>query len=83
MVRKLVLLAVVCVAVAAWAPGAGADYTRESTGSPAYLESSAGTEFVPEGNWSGTDWQLSQPMETGAVPQTVSEEAWMREYGAD
>jgi hypothetical protein len=27
-------------------------------------------EFVPEGNWSGTDWQISGPAETGNLPDT-------------
>ena len=30
--------------------------------------SSAGQEFVPEDNWSGTDWQARGPVETGAIP---------------
>ena len=40
-------------------------------------------EFVPEGNWAGTDWQDREAVETGAVPVMVSEEPWMREYGND
>jgi hypothetical protein len=40
-------------------------------------------EFVPEGNWSGTDWQARGPVETGAIPVTASEESWMKDYGND
>jgi hypothetical protein len=40
-------------------------------------------EFVPEGNWSGNDWQIMEPVETGGIPPTVSGESWMREYGTD
>jgi len=29
----------------------------------------SGEEFVPEGNYSGTDWQLGGPVETGSVPE--------------
>jgi hypothetical protein len=44
---------------------------------------SGSQEFVPEGNWSGTDWQARGPVETGAIPGTVSEESWMKDYGND
>jgi hypothetical protein len=44
---------------------------------------SDGQEIVPEGNWSGTDWQIREPVETGAIPVTVSEESWMKDYGND
>ena len=40
-------------------------------------------EFVPEDNWSGTDWQTRGPVETGAIPVTASEESWMKVYGND
>ena len=33
---------------------------------------SAGQEFVPEGNWSGTDWQTRGPVDTGAMPEMGS-----------
>lgn len=26
-------------------------------------------EFVPEGNYAGTDWQVTGPLETGGLPQ--------------
>ena len=29
-------------------------------------------EFVPEGNWSGTDWQAREPVETGSLPDEMS-----------
>ena len=44
---------------------------------------SAGQEFVPEDNWSGTDWQPRGPVETGAIPGAVFEESWMKDYGND
>ena len=40
-------------------------------------------EFVPEGNWAGTDWQTGGPIEIVAIPVMVSEESWMRGYGND
>ena len=45
--------------------------------------SSAGQEFVPEDNWSGTDWQTRGPVETGAIPGVAVEESWMKDYGND
>ena len=44
---------------------------------------SAGQEFVPEDNWSGTDWQTRGPVETGAIPGAAVEESWMKDYGID
>ena len=44
---------------------------------------SAGKEFVPEDNWSGTDWQARGPVETGAIPGVAVEESWMKDYGND
>jgi hypothetical protein len=44
---------------------------------------SAGEEFVPEDNWSGTDWQTRGPVETGAIPGADFEESWMKDYGND
>jgi hypothetical protein len=40
-------------------------------------------EFVPEDNWSGTDWQTRGPVETGAIPGAAVEESWMKDYGND
>ena len=44
---------------------------------------STGQEFVPENNWSGTDWQTRGPVETGAIPGAAVEESWMKDYGND
>jgi hypothetical protein len=44
---------------------------------------SAGQEFVPEDNWSGTDWQTRGPVETGAIPGAVFEDSSMKDYGND
>ena len=44
---------------------------------------SADQEFVPEDNWSGTDWQTRGPVDTGAIPVMASEESWMKDYGKD
>jgi len=44
---------------------------------------SADQEFVPEDNFSGTDWQARGPAETGAIPGVVFEGSWMKEYGND
>jgi len=32
---------------------------------------------------SAVDMQLENPLETGAIPATGSEESWMKEYGHD
>jgi hypothetical protein len=45
--------------------------------------SSAGQDFVPEDNWSGSDWQTRGPVETGAIPGAAVEESWMKDYGND
>ena len=45
--------------------------------------SSANQEFVPEDNWSGSDWQTRGPVETGAIPGAAVEESWMKDYGND
>jgi hypothetical protein len=44
---------------------------------------SFGEGLVPEDNWSGTDWQTRGPVGTGAIPETVFEERWMKDYGND
>ena len=48
-----------------------------------YIDVGQDVEFVPEGNYAGTDWQVRGPVETGAIPVMVSEESWMKEYGND
>jgi len=40
-------------------------------------------ELVPEDNYSGTDWQMREPVETGAIPGAAVEASWMKEYGND
>jgi len=70
------------------------DYTADGTPSPdvAHVRGAvdAGSlpgdsiqEFVPEDNWSGTDWQTRGPVETVAIPVMVSGESWMKDYGND
>ena len=44
---------------------------------------STGQEFVPEENYSGTDWQMREPVETGAIPGAAVEESWIKDYGND
>ena len=44
---------------------------------------STGQEFVPEDNYSGTDWQMREPVGTGAIPGAAVEESWMKDYGND
>jgi hypothetical protein len=44
---------------------------------------STGQEIVPEDNYSGTDWQMREPVETGAIPGAAVEESWMKDYGND
>lgn len=62
------------------------EYPNEETATLAADDiqlSSAGQEFVPEDNWSGTDWQTRGPVETGAIPGAAVEESWMKDYGND
>ena len=40
-------------------------------------------EFIPEDNYSGTDWQMREPVESGAIPGAAVEESWMKDYGND
>lgn len=40
-------------------------------------------EFVPESNYSGTDWQAIGPVEADVFPVMVPEEPWVKEYGQD
>lgn len=59
--------------------------SSHATNSPAddMQPASEAQEFVPEGNWSGTDWQTRGPVETGAIPVTAFEESWMKDYAND
>jgi hypothetical protein len=80
--RKSILIFAVVGFIGALAGGAMADSLGESPQSEQVLLSSLAQEFVPEGNFAGTDWQISHPVETVAIP-VVSEESWMKEYGND
>jgi hypothetical protein len=71
------------VFVGALTGGAMADILGESPQIEQVLLSSVAQEFVPEGNWSGTDWQASYLVETVAIPVMVSEESWLKDYGND
>lgn len=81
--RKAILILAVGAFVGALAGGAMADILGESSQSEQVLLSSVAQEFVPEGNWAGTDWQKRDPVETVAIPVMVSEESWMKDYGND
>ena len=60
-----------------------ADILVESPRSAQVLLASVAQEFVPEGNFAGTDWQTSYLVEPAAIPVMVSEESWMKDYGND
>ena len=60
-----------------------ADILGESSHGEQVLLASATQEFVPEGNWAGTDWQVSYLVKDAAIPVIVSEESWMKDYGND
>ena len=81
--RKSILILTVGAFVGALAGGAMADVLGEPPQSEHVLLSSVSQEFVPEGNWAGTDWQVSNLAETVAIPVMVSEESWMKDYGND
>ena len=55
---------------------------EHGSSSSSYMET-ASQEFVPEDNWSGTDWQTRGPVEAGAIPGAAVEESWMKDYGND
>ncbi len=81
--KKTILMLAVCAFVGALAGGAMADILGESSQSEQVLLASVTEEFVPEGNWAGTDWQGSYLVENVAIPVLVSEESWMKDYGND
>ena len=81
--RKTILMLAAGAFVGALAGGALADILGESSQSEQVLLASVTEEFVPEGNYAGTNWQESGPVETVAIPVMVSEESWMKEYGND
>ena len=61
--RKTIMILAVGVFVGALAGGAMADILRESSQSEQVLLASVTEEFVPEGNFAGTDWQTGGPVE--------------------
>lgn len=83
MSRKASLIMAVGVFVGALAGGAMADFLGESPQSEQILRASVAQEFVPEGNYAGTNWQASHLVEAVAIPVMVPEESWMKEYGND
>ena len=81
--RKTMLILAVVAFVGALSGGAMADVLGKSPQRGQVLLAAMAQEFVPEGNWAGTDWQVRGPVETVAIPVMVSEESWMKEYGND
>jgi hypothetical protein len=81
--RKTILMLAVGAFVGALAGGAMADILGDSQQSEQVRLTSVTQEFVPEGNWGGTDWQVSHLVETVAMPVMVAEESWMKDYGND
>ena len=81
--RKILFILAIGAFVGALAGGAMADILGESPQSEQVLLSSVTQEFVPDGNFAGTDWQASFLVETVAMPVIVSEESWMKDYGID
>jgi hypothetical protein len=81
--RKSILVLAVGAFVGALAEGAMADILAEPLQSEQVLLSSVSQEFVPEGNYAGTNWQASGPVEPVTSSMMVSEEPWMKEYGND
>jgi hypothetical protein len=81
--RKTILILAVGALVGALAGGAMADVLWESPQRGQVLLAAVAQEYVPEGNWAGTNWQVSGPVETVAIPVMVSDETWMKDYGND
>lgn len=81
--RKSISILAVGAIAGALAGGAMADLPGGGRRSGEIRVSSIAQEFVPEGNWAGTDWQTSSPVEAVAMPEEVSEESWMKSYGND
>jgi hypothetical protein len=81
--RKAILIMAVGVFVGALAGVAMADILGESPQSEQILRASVAQEFVPEGNYAGTNLQASHLVEAVAIPVMVPEESWMKEYGND
>ena len=81
--RKAILILAVGAFVGVLVGGAMADILEKSPQREQVLVASVAQEFVPEGNFAGTDWQTSYLVETAAIPVMVSEESWMKDYGND
>ena len=81
--RKAVLIMAVGVFVGVLAGGAMADILGEPPKSEQVLVSAVAQEFVPEGNYAGTNWQANGPVETATISVKVSEGPWMKDYGND
>jgi len=81
--RKTILILAVGAFVGVMVGGAMADILEKSSQREQVLLASVAQEFVPEGNFAGTDWQKRDPVETVAIPVMVSEESWMKDYGND
>ncbi len=77
--RKSILMLAVGECVGALAGGAIAGILGESSHGEQVLLASVTQEYVPEGNWAGTDWQVGYLAENDAIPVTVSEDSWRRE----
>jgi hypothetical protein len=83
MARKFILILAVVSVVGGLAGGAMGGILGGSPQSEQVLLASVAQEFIPEGNYAGTDWQTSGPTETVAITLMLSEEPWMKEYGND
>jgi hypothetical protein len=79
---KISMIGIVSAAILMVVAGAGFGIAQAG-GDQLENRTSANQEFVPEDNWSGTDWQTRGPVETGAIPGAAIEEPWMKDYGND
>lgn len=79
---KISMIGIVSAAILMVVAGVGFGIAQ-AEGDPSDNRTSAAQEFVPEDNWSGTDWQTRGPVETGAIPGAAVEESWMKDYGND
>jgi len=81
--RKTILILAVGAFVGALTGGAMAEILAGSAKSEQVLLAAVAQEFVPEGNYAGTNWQASGRVETATISVMVSEEPWMKDYGND
>jgi hypothetical protein len=79
---KISMIGIVSAAILMVVAGVGFGIAQ-AEGDQLDNRTSAAQEFVPEDNWSGTDWQTRGPVETGAIPGAAVEESWMKDYGND